>query len=67
MLAIHAVDDPIMTPEGAPIGVVDRLEDLFILLTKKGGHVGWPTGWFPSLKKWEWMSSSALDFSEAVA
>ncbi|CAM9414319.1 unnamed protein product [Choristocarpus tenellus] len=66
LLAIHALDDPIMTPGGTPVDAVDSVEDLFILLTRQGGHVGWPLGWFPTQQKWAWMTSSSLDFSEGV-
>ena len=40
--------------------------NLMILLTKRGGHVGWPTGWFPGNDKWKWMSEAMLSFGQAV-
>lgn len=36
MLAVQALDDPILTSEGTPTqaSVLDKVEDLFVLLTK---------------------------------
>eukprot|EP00903_Cladosiphon_okamuranus_P014215 g13207.t1 len=65
-LAVSSLDDPIMNPDGAPIDEVKNIEGLFILLTRKGGHVGWPTGWLPGRKKWDWMNKTSLGFCEAI-
>ncbi|CAM9385673.1 unnamed protein product [Pylaiella littoralis] len=66
MLAVSSFDDPIMTSDGSPEAALTNVEDLFILVTRKGGHVGWPTGWLPHRNKWSWMSNTSLDFCEAV-
>lgn len=29
--------------------------------------MGWPTGWLPNRNKWSWMSTTSLDFCEAIA
>ncbi|CAN0346745.1 unnamed protein product [Ectocarpus sp. 13 AM-2016] len=65
-LAVTSLDDPIMTADGSPIAEVDTIKNLFILLTRNGGHVGWPTGWNPNRNRWGWMSTTSLDFCEAV-
>jgi predicted alpha/beta-fold hydrolase len=41
--------------------------NLFLLLTKRGGHVGWPTGWLPQRDGWKWMSDISMSFVAAVA
>jgi predicted alpha/beta-fold hydrolase len=40
--------------------------NLFLLLTKRGGHVGWPTGWLPNVDGWKWMSDISMSFVMAV-
>ncbi|CAM9274661.1 unnamed protein product [Ectocarpus sp. 8 AP-2014] len=59
-LAVTSLDDPIMTADGSPIAEVDTIKNL------NGGHVGWPTGWNPNRNRWGWMSTTSLDFCEAV-
>lgn len=40
---------------------------LMILLTKTGGHVGWPIGGFSFWKyKWKWMSDAIISFAHAI-
>ncbi|CAM9822883.1 unnamed protein product [Hapterophycus canaliculatus] len=65
-LAVSSLDDPIMTGGGWPSASLKETKDLFILLTRKGGHVGWPTGWSPTRNRWSWMSTTSLDFCEAI-
>ena len=72
---MHALDDPLITwrtvasNEGFmhPYNLSKSGSgNLMILLTKGGGHVGWPLGWWPSLNKWRFMSDAAWSFSQAV-
>jgi predicted alpha/beta-fold hydrolase len=73
---LHALDDPLITwktvasDEGAmhPSNLVKSGSgNLMLLLTKRGGHVGWPIGWLPMRYKWKWMNDAAKEFVEAVA
>jgi predicted alpha/beta-fold hydrolase len=38
---------------------------LMMLITRRGGHVSWPVGWYPTQQKWSWMSHLALSFAQA--
>lgn len=67
LLILYAMDDPLSSwqvnvandPESPlyPSRLVrqEKMKNLVVLLTKKGGHVGWPTGWFPH--NWEFMNT----------
>jgi predicted alpha/beta-fold hydrolase len=75
LLVVHALDDPLiswrtvaanrglMRPEHLVRWVPSG--KLLILLTKRGGHVGWPLGLNPSNYKWKWMNDVAMSFVEA--
>lgn len=78
---LHALDDPISSwrTVAAPHGLLrpDMLVqsgqgNLMMLLTKAGGHVGWPLGWlspmgwFSPRRNWEFMSEAVADYTEAV-
>lgn len=73
---LNAFDDPISTwrtifaNEGLmhPSEFVRHLGNgkIALLLTAKGGHIGWPTGWIPSRNNWEFMNEAAASFVEAV-
>ncbi len=76
LLVIHALDDPLITwrTVAANRGFLHPSSltqtgtgNLFLLLTKAGGHVGWPLGWMPQAHGWKWMNNVAKDFVEAVA
>lgn len=76
LLLLHALDDPLVpwTCVAAADGLMhpERLVktgkgNIMMLLTKSGGHVGWPTGWLPHLNKWRWMSDAVKGFVDAVA
>ena len=70
-VALHALDDPLVSyrtvagvdPE---IMVKSGSGNLILLLTKSGGHVGWPLGMNPSVRGWEWMNNAVRDFVLAV-
>ena len=78
LLALQSLDDPISTwrCNGAnnglfhPNRIVHEIKEndgnLVIMLTKTGGHVGWPLGWFPSNNNWKFMSNVASGFINAV-
>jgi predicted alpha/beta-fold hydrolase len=64
-LILHAFDDPISTwrnnaasdPTSPlyPSTLVNKVqENLVLLLTKTGGHVGWPISWWPH--SWKYMN-----------
>lgn len=72
---VHALDDPLITwrtvanNEGPmhPNNLTRTGSgNLMILLTRSGGHVGWPLGSVPLLDKWRWMSDVAMSFAHAV-
>jgi hypothetical protein len=72
---MHALDDPLITwrtvasNEGFmhPYNLSKSGSgNLMILLTKGGGHVGWPLGWWPSSNNWRFMSDAAGSFAQAV-
>jgi predicted alpha/beta-fold hydrolase len=76
LCVLHAFDDPLITwrttasnygfmhPENL---VKSGSGNVLLLLTKSGGHVGWPTGILPFHDKWKWMSEVAMSFGRAVA
>jgi predicted alpha/beta-fold hydrolase len=75
LLVVHALDDPLISwrTVAANNGLMhpDRLTqwvpdgNLFVLLTKRGGHVGWPLGVNPSQHKWRWMNDVVMSFVQA--
>jgi len=76
LLVVQALDDPLITwrataqNEGLmhPKNLTSTGSgNLMLLLTKAGGHVGWPTGWLPILDKWMWMSNVVSSFGDAVS
>jgi hypothetical protein len=75
LCVMHALDDPLITwrTVASNEGFMNPYNlsksgsgNLMILLTKAGGHVGWPLGWWPSLNKWRFMSDAAWSFAQAV-
>lgn len=73
---LHSMDDPIATWRGnvANQGLLHPANlvkigkgNIVVLLTSKGGHVGWPVSWHPSRHGWEFMNEAASGFVEAVA
>jgi predicted alpha/beta-fold hydrolase len=75
LLVVHALDDPLITwrtvaaNRGArhPANLTTTGKgNLMLLLTKAGGHVGWPIGWFPSRYSWYWMNNVASSFAQSV-
>ncbi|KAL7576522.1 hypothetical protein ACA910_018020 [Epithemia clementina (nom. ined.)] len=72
---VHAIDDPLITwrTVAANQGVLYPTNltkagsgNLMILLTKTGGHVGWPLGVLPHLYRWKWMNDIPATFAKAL-
>lgn len=72
---LHALDDPLLpwTTVAQNNGYMHPTNttssgsgNLMLLLTKRGGHVGWPTGLNPAIESWRWMNEAALSFGAAV-
>jgi len=69
-LVVHALDDPIITWK-----TLCRPQDValsgngfvMMLITRTGGHVGWPVGSNPTRGAWSWMNDVARDFANALA
>jgi predicted alpha/beta-fold hydrolase len=75
LAVVQSLDDPLVTWRATvnndgfmhPTNLIESGDgNLMIVLTKKGGHVGWPTGLFPFIDKWKWMSNAAGSFGVAV-
>ena len=76
LCVMHAFDDPIATWKGVaansgfmhPRNLVHSGNgNVLLLLTDRGGHVGWPVGWFSFRNDWQFMSEAAGSFVEAIA
>jgi hypothetical protein len=72
---LQALDDPLITWKATasnegfmhPENLVRTGSgNLMLLLTKAGGHVGWPTGVNPAFEKWRWMNDAVMGFAQAV-
>mmetsp|Transcript_37547 Transcript_37547/g.80102 ORF Transcript_37547/g.80102 Transcript_37547/m.80102 type:complete len:208 (+) Transcript_37547:784-1407(+) len=68
---LQSLDDPLVgwrtIGTDDPKGLVDSgAGNLMLVLTKGGGHVGWPLGHNPSKLAWKWMNDAARDFVLAV-
>jgi predicted alpha/beta-fold hydrolase len=68
---LQALDDPLVgwrtIGTERPQELVDSGNgNVMLLLTKAGGHVGWPLGLNPKANSWKWMSDSVRDFALAV-
>jgi len=75
LCVLHSFDDPISTwrTNAGNVGLMHPSNlvrvgngNVLLLLTKRGGHVGWPTGWFSHRQGWEFMNEAAASFVEAV-
>lgn len=73
---LHALDDPLVTwkavaADRGPMFPKKLVKSgsgyLMLLLTKRGGHVGWPLGFAAWRNKWKWMNDAAKEFVDAVA
>jgi len=77
LLVVHALDDPLLswraTVQNEVEGVMHPTNlvqsgagNVLVLLTKSGGHVGWPLGVLPWKEKWRWMSDLVMSFATSV-
>ena len=75
LLIVQAFDDPVSTWRNVaansglmhPSNLVQTGKgNLLLLLTRVGGHVGWPMGWWPSKYQWQFMSTIVSSFVEAI-
>lgn len=67
---LHALDDPLITwrtmghnPDAL---VRSGSGNIMMLLTKSGGHVGWPMGLNPRSEGWRWMHDAVGGFVTSV-
>jgi len=67
LLAVHAIDDPIAIFEVMLEDEISKTDNVMLLATKHGGHIGWPTGLFPSKNRWNFMVDIAMEFASEVA
>jgi len=68
-LVIHALDDPLISWRtlGNPDEIINSGNGhVMMLLTRAGGHVGWPLGMNPKLDKWKWMNDRTYEFVSAL-
>jgi predicted alpha/beta-fold hydrolase len=75
LLVVHALDDPLISwrTVAANHGLMHPQQltqwvpngNLFVLLTKRGGHVGWPMGVNPTKHNWKWMNDVVMSFVQA--
>lgn len=68
---LQALDDPLVGWRTVGTNNPQRMVDsgrgnLLLVLTKAGGHVGWPLGNNPKSSSWKWMNDAARDFALAV-
>jgi predicted alpha/beta-fold hydrolase len=75
LVVLQALDDPLVTYRSTcqntgfmhPENLVRTgTGNLMILVTKSGGHVGWPLGTMPTAEKWRFMSDAVMSFARAV-
>ena len=76
LLALHAADDPIIDSASfrdhlPAITVADgsagRPSHLFVLLTRRGCHIGWCEGRAPGRRRWGFVHRVVAEFVGAVA
>jgi len=69
LLVIHAIDDPIIHADTLPChsGVAETVDNIAVLVTNQGGHVGWPLGLNPSKNRWLLQNNLILEFIAAAA
>mmetsp|Transcript_7038 Transcript_7038/g.7214 ORF Transcript_7038/g.7214 Transcript_7038/m.7214 type:complete len:192 (-) Transcript_7038:52-627(-) len=66
LLEVHAMDDPIAVFEVAAVDLVEQTENVMVLATKHGGHIGWPLGWRPTENRWGYMMDMTMEFTGVV-
>lgn len=67
LLAVAARDDPITHCDALRAKEFSKEnQNLLFLVTDRGGHVGWPWGWFPWTRGWDFMNEAIEVFINAV-
>jgi predicted alpha/beta-fold hydrolase len=67
LLVVNAIDDPILHVEDAVVPEMACGNSyITFLTTKKGGHIGWPTGLSMKNDGYRWMSDVTLSFISAL-
>ena len=66
LLAVHACDDPIADSASYAPTISVGNKQLWFLITRSGGHVGWAEGSRPARHGWSFMRHVAWEFAEAV-
>jgi predicted alpha/beta-fold hydrolase len=62
-LIVNSVDDPVLHYADAVIPeMAVGNSNITFLVTEKGGHIGWPTGWCKNTHGYRWISDVALTF-----
>lgn len=67
LVVVHAIDDPIAIYEVALAEHIPKTENVLLLATKHGGHIGWPTGWTPTNQRWGYMVDIAMEFASVLS
>ena len=65
LLAVHACDDPIVDSTTYDTAIGCGNDNLWFLITRHGGHIGWPEGTSPRRHGWRYMREVAWEFSAA--
>jgi predicted alpha/beta-fold hydrolase len=68
LLVIHACDDPIIHADTLPChsGIAETVDNLVVLVTGSGGHVGWALTQRPSDCRWLYQNNLILEFIAAL-
>lgn len=64
LLVLSALDDPLHNPNNLGLEKLEHTENenVGFVMTRSGGHVGWPEGWIP--KDFTWMRNVTSQFIE---
>lgn len=52
LLFLSAEDDPVVNLSSMPIHVPEINPNIIVVLTKRGGHLGFLEGWWPTGRNW---------------
>jgi len=67
ILAVSAADDPILHADAVGLDLFKNSKNLAYILTRKGGHVGWPIGWFFWRNKWVLQNTLIIEWANALS
>ena len=68
-LIVHAQDDPILHVDSMPVEEYrsgKNTENICVLITSTGGHVGWPLGMNPWKHRWRFQNTIAIEFCRGI-